>query len=220
MGDFRNVLVVVAHPDDETFASGLLADLVESGARVTIACLTRGEGGPTGGERRESLGARREEEMRRACGVLGVERVEFLGHVDPLARGYRMYPPAVSPADLAWELLPYLREADLALSHGSGGEYWHPAHLLVHDAIRRVRNGRGFPGEWLTFLARQPMHPIPRLVNWDDPVSLALDVSGRAGIREEALRCHESQLGLFRKFATGGIGDFIAKTALETYARW
>lgn len=220
LGEFRRVVAVVAHPDDETFCSGLLADLVESGADATVLCLTRGEGGPTGGLRREDLGAVREEEMRRACSVLGIESVQFLGHVDPLARSHRVYAPAVSPADLAAQIREHLAGADLLLSHGSCGEYWHPAHLLVHDTVRRIRNGRRFRGEWLTFLARQPDHPLPRLVNWDDPVTLSIDCSNRCQVREEALRCHASQLDLFRRFGGGTVSDFIRMTAVETYARW
>jgi N-acetylglucosamine malate deacetylase 2 len=42
------VLVVVAHPDDELFASGLLRELSARGRDFHIACLTRGEGGITG----------------------------------------------------------------------------------------------------------------------------------------------------------------------------
>ena len=40
-----NVVVVVAHPDDEVFCSGLLIQLVEHGAHVKVLCLTKGEGG-------------------------------------------------------------------------------------------------------------------------------------------------------------------------------
>lgn len=216
-GQLRTVKVVVAHPDDETFCSGAIAQFVENGVAVEVVCLTRGEGGPTGGESRESLGSRREAEMRAACAILGAE-VRFLDHVDPTANGHRVYAPRVSPADLSSELGEILEETDLVLSHGSNGEYWHPAHLLVFDAIERIHRGRGLRGHWLTFLARRPEHPIPRLVNCDDPVFLRFDGSAFGEIRERALGCHQSQLGLFCRFAEGEIADFIEKTSIETYA--
>ena len=217
LGECKSVKVVVAHPDDETFCSGAIAHLVAKGATVEVICLTRGEGGPTGGESRESLGSRREEEMRSACRVLGAN-VRFLDYIDPTANGHRVYAPKVSPADLSAELSEILEGADLVLSHGSNGEYWHPAHLLVFDSIQRIHKGRGLQGHWLTFLARQPDHPIPHLVNWDDPVFLRFDASAHAGVRKQALECHQTQLSLFRRFAEGGVGDFITKTSVEAYA--
>jgi LmbE family N-acetylglucosaminyl deacetylase len=216
LGDIRSAKVVVAHPDDETFCSGAIAHLVEQGVAVEVLCLTRGEGGPTGGESRASLGSRREAEMRDACDVLGAQ-IRFLDLIDPTAKGYRVYAPDISPADLSAKVSDMIQEADLVISHGSCGEYWHPAHLLVFDAIERIHRGRGLKGKWLTFLARGSAHAIPRLVNWDDPVYLRFDASAYHGIREKALNCHQSQLGLFRRFAEGEIHDFIEKTSIESY---
>ena len=147
LGEVRRATVVVAHPDDETFCSGLISSLAGEGVEVDVVCLTRGEGGPTGGESRATLGARREEEMRSACAILGVSQVKFLGYIDPTAKGYRVFAPSVSAADLSIELQDYLVDSDLILSHGSSGEYWHPAHLLVFDAIDRILTGRGLRGK-------------------------------------------------------------------------
>lgn len=216
LGEVSSVLLIVAHPDDETFCSGLLCELVEQRSEVTVLCLTRGEGGPTGGATREELGRVREAEMRRSCETLGVKTLEFLDLVDPVAKGFRVYAPEIPVGELASRLLPFVEGADLVLSHGSSGEYWHPAHLLVHgatgQAVRHCPETR-----WMTFLARQPGHPIPRLVNLDDEAFLSLDVSARHGRRLEALKCHTSQLGLFSRFAGGGPEDFISQTARENY---
>lgn len=40
-----SLLVVLAHPDDEIFHSGILAHLSERGVRVTLVCATDGEAG-------------------------------------------------------------------------------------------------------------------------------------------------------------------------------
>lgn len=217
LGSLKRAVVFVAHPDDETFCSGLICHLVETGVEVHVLCLTRGEGGPTGGATRAELGRVREEEMRRACAILGVARIEFLDHVDPVAGEFRVFAPDVSAADLAAQVRPFLKEADLLISHGSSGEYWHPAHLLVHRASRMALVGSD-DTTWLTFLARNPIHPIPRLVNGDDPVYLDLEVDDRGQVRWEALSCHASQLSLFAKFAGGtSAEDFVEKTERETY---
>lgn len=212
------VAVVIAHPDDETFCSGLICELISRGSKVSVICLTKGEGGPTGGIERAKLGAAREEEMNNACAVLGVEDVTFLGHVDPVARKYRVYAPDVSVEALADQIEPILMDSDLIVSHGSNGEYWHPAHLRVFDAIKKVMNRRtGQQPDWLTFLARNLNHEIPRLVNFDDEAHYFLDVSSCREAREKALGCHQSQLSLFGRFAGGSYGDFIAKTSRETF---
>lgn len=79
-----DVLLIVAHPDDETGVSAYLAQLLDQGKRVAAVYLTHGEAGHNnmGRERAASLGAVREIELRRALAELGVENVWFLGGRD------------------------------------------------------------------------------------------------------------------------------------------
>src|SRR5271154_68732 len=75
-----DVLLIVAHPDDETGGSPYLAKLLDQHKRVAAVYLTRGEAGHNnmGPERATSLGAVREMELRHAMTKLGVENVWFL----------------------------------------------------------------------------------------------------------------------------------------------
>ncbi len=213
--EIKKALLVVAHPDDEIFCSGLLIQLIERGCELNVACLTKGEGGPTGkSATRGELGKVREQEMRESCRALGVKELTFLNHIDPVARGYRVFAPDISPAELAKQLTPLIEEIDLVISHGSDGEYWHAGHLLVFSAVKKSRQSK----LWLTMLARQPGHPMPKLVNWDDEADLSLDVSGQRDKRLEAMECHQSQLGLFGKFSGGTHVDFIEQTKRENYS--
>ena len=107
LGHFQRAVVFVAHPDDEVFCSGLICHLVDAGTTVDMLCLTRGEGGPTGGLKREELGAAREKEMWKSCDVLGVNELTFLGHIDPVAKEFRVYAPDVSETDLAKQVMPF-----------------------------------------------------------------------------------------------------------------
>ena len=216
--EVERALVVVAHPDDETFCSGLISALKATGSEVTLICVTRGEGGPTGGAKREELGGIREKELMAACEALGVDRTVFLDHVDPLGGAYRVYAPDVSVEQLSAEIGEYSENVDLIISHGSSGEYWHAAHLLVHAAVRGLidRAGGRAPA-WITFLARDADHVMPHLINEDDEADLRFDASGFHDKRLAALNCHQSQMSLFRRFAGGTTDDFVECTSVESY---
>jgi LmbE family N-acetylglucosaminyl deacetylase len=81
----RRALVVVAHPDDETFGTGsVIASLVAAGVEVVVCCATRGEAGEvlTSLAEGADLGAVREAELRAAGAVLGVNRFVLLDYGD------------------------------------------------------------------------------------------------------------------------------------------
>jgi LmbE family N-acetylglucosaminyl deacetylase len=79
-----DVLLVVAHPDDETGVSAYLAELLDQHKRVAAVYLTHGEAGHNnmGPERATALGAVREMELRHAMNKLGIENVWFLSGRD------------------------------------------------------------------------------------------------------------------------------------------
>src|SRR6476620_1875435 len=82
----ERMLLVVAHPDDETFGCGsVLLHATPSGVDTVVACATRGELGEIApGVRVEpgGLGDTREAELRAAAASSGVSRVEMLGWRD------------------------------------------------------------------------------------------------------------------------------------------
>src|SRR5580693_1967289 len=79
-----DVLLVVAHPDDEGAATPYLARAIDEGKRVAVAYGTRGSSGENqaGAEQATALGDIREIEARRANAVLGIDKVWFLGGKD------------------------------------------------------------------------------------------------------------------------------------------
>ncbi|HEU0113144.1 MAG TPA: PIG-L family deacetylase [Thermomicrobiales bacterium] len=147
---FRNgLLLIYAHPDDETFSSaGTMAATTAHGHPATLICATRGELGESGAlavADPDLLGAIREQELRRACGAVGVVDVRFLGYRDSGMAGTPANddPRAlmqIPVARLATELAVQIRALAprIVITFGPDGIYGHPDHLRIHDAAGRA----------------------------------------------------------------------------------
>jgi LmbE family N-acetylglucosaminyl deacetylase len=80
--DWQGALAVVAHPDDLEYGSAAaVARWTDQGKAVAYVLVTSGEAG-IDGMRPEQARVVREEEQRRAAGIVGVEVVDFLGLPD------------------------------------------------------------------------------------------------------------------------------------------
>jgi len=79
-----DVLLIVAHPDDETGVVPYLLQLIDQHKRVAVIYTTHGEAGHNnmGPERARSLGAVREMELRHALDSVGIKNVWFLSGRD------------------------------------------------------------------------------------------------------------------------------------------
>jgi LmbE family N-acetylglucosaminyl deacetylase len=128
----RSLLAVFAHPDDESLAcGGLLARCAEGGARVSLLCLTHGEGGPDarGTEAgHEPLGETRASELHEAARVLGISNVVLLDHEDGML-------PWVDRGVLEADIATVVRRLvpDVVVTFDEDGLYWHPDHVAVHE---------------------------------------------------------------------------------------
>ncbi len=79
-----DILLVVAHPDDEGAATPYLARAIDEGKRVAVVYTTHGSSGgnEAGSEQAAALGEIREIEARRANAYLGITNVWFLSGKD------------------------------------------------------------------------------------------------------------------------------------------
>ena len=123
------LLGTFAHPDDETFcAGGTLATYVERGAEAMVASATRGQAGQIrDGTRatRRTLADVREQELRAACAVLGVQHVACLDYTD----GTLEDQDARLRGDVS-ELIEDFRP-DVVITFGDDGAYGHPDHVAI-----------------------------------------------------------------------------------------
>lgn len=203
------VLCVVAHPDDETiFVGGTLAMFAANGFEVWIASATRGEGGEMGDPpltTRERLGRLREQELRCAARALGASKVRFLGYVDPeVGKDGRLFAYTDDVDELAGRIIELVKEAQprVVITHGSSGEYGHPAHVITHRGVvaahRRLRSGGEAPFLY-TFSAAIPTAQGP-VLNADDRADVVVDVTPWLGAKARAAECHRTQHSLFFRY--------------------
>jgi len=200
-----NILAFTAHPDDETIlAGGTLALLARAGADVHYLCATRGEGGELGEPplcTRSELGRVREDEMRCAVQALGGKSVSFLDYSDPLVGEHdALYPYTNDLAELTGRVIEHIQSQNplAVITHGSSGEYGHPAHVLTNRAALKVVETLGNDAPLLyTFNASFPGHPRPRHINRDDPAHLIIDINPVFQQKIAAALCHSTQNALF-----------------------
>jgi bacillithiol biosynthesis deacetylase BshB2 len=109
----EHVLVIMPHPDDETFAvGGTIALYAQRGVPVTYVCGTKGEmvrnmGRPPFATR-ESLPQLRERELREACRILGITDLRFLGLRDKTVEFVDQDELAARLRDIILEIRPSL----------------------------------------------------------------------------------------------------------------
>jgi len=138
----RSLLAVYAHPDDEVFgAGGTLARYAGQGARVVLACATRGEVGEISDPSLatpDTLGEVRERELREAGKALGIADIRFLGYRDSGMAGApenddpRCYYRA-DPDTAVRQIVALMREIrpQVVITFEPFGGYGHPDHIAV-----------------------------------------------------------------------------------------
>lgn len=206
------ILCVTAHPDDESvFAGGTLALLASLGAEVRVLCCTHGEGGEAGEPplcTRAGLGAVREAELRCAARALGCAAVDILPFRDPdVSPDGSLHPFAGSPEEVIPSMVERFeaQKPDVLITHGSSGEYGHPAHLLVHQAGLRAASAAGISAIF-TFSADYADHPRKRSANRNDPADFVVNIGPAFERKLAAMECHRTQYALFVRRASAEAG--------------
>jgi N-acetylglucosamine malate deacetylase 2 len=134
------MLVVVAHPDDESFGLGaIISQMTAAGAAVHILCYTHGEASALN-ENRADLDTEREAELRHASTRLAAASVTLLGYPDGgLA--------AIQPTALAAHAvgLAVRHRPDGLLVFDDTGVTSHPDHQAATHAAVLAARATGLP---------------------------------------------------------------------------
>ena len=156
--DGRRLLVVHAHPDDESIGTGAtMAKYAAEGARVTLVTCTLGELGEIippsmahlAADSEDRLGEYRIGELAAACAELGVTDHRFLGGAGRWRDSGMMGTEANDDPRCFWRadvnsaaraLLDVIRDVrpQVLVTYDANGFYGHPDHIQAHRVACRA----------------------------------------------------------------------------------
>ena len=155
----KRLLLVHAHPDDETINNGVtMAKYAAVDAHVTLETCTRGEEGEVlvselanlASDKDDKLGEHREIELKDAMDQLGIKDFRFLGSPDKKWRDSGMMgTPQNDRDDVFWqadldeaanELVKIILEIkpQVLITYDEFGGYGHPDHIKAHQVAMRA----------------------------------------------------------------------------------
>ena len=155
----KRLLLVHAHPDDETINNGVtMAKYAAEGVHVTLVTCTRGEEGEVlvenlknlASDRDDKLGPHREIELHDAMVELGISDFRFLGAPNKKWRDSGMMgAPQNDRDDVFWqsdldeaanELVKIILEIkpQVLITYDEFGGYGHPDHIKAHRVAMRA----------------------------------------------------------------------------------
>lgn len=153
-----SVLGLYAHPDDEQGMTGLFAECNAEGMRTGLLCATRGEAGQiheSVDATRETIGAVREEELRRAARVCGIQKLYFLDYRDS---GWFDTPDNDNPEsfnrcdqqEALGKIVAVVREfkPTIMVTFDPKGGYGHLDHIMIHKLATQAFSAAADPAQY------------------------------------------------------------------------
>jgi N-acetyl-1-D-myo-inositol-2-amino-2-deoxy-alpha-D-glucopyranoside deacetylase len=148
----RRLLLVHAHPDDETISTGItMAKYAKAGVEVTLVTCTSGEEGEVlvpslshlASNKDDLLGPHRQIELANAMKALGIKDHRFLGGPGKFRDSGMIGTPSNERKDSFWqtdiqiaadELVKVIRETkpQVVITYDDFGGYGHPDHINAH----------------------------------------------------------------------------------------
>ena len=225
MSSERRLLLVHAHPDDESIYTGAtMARYAAEGAQVTLVTCTLGELGEIippslaylAAEKEDRLGEYRIGELAAACAALGVSDHRFLGGPGRWRDSGMMGtegnddPRSFWRADVdqaAQALLDVIGEVrpQVLLTYDADGAYGHPDHIQAHRVAWRACELAGPDGPAKFYATAAP---------GSGEITAQIDADGWFGQKLAAMRAHATQITVDAPFFA--LSDGVRRLASGT----
>jgi N-acetylglucosamine malate deacetylase 2 len=186
----EHVLVILPHPDDESFGvAGLIAQKRKAGIPVTYACGTLGEMGRNMGNplfaNRESLPHIRKKELEDACNAMDIQDLRLLGLRDKTLE----FEDDEQLADMMEKIIDEVEPTLIVTFYP--GHAVHPDHDACGAAVIHALKRRSIEKRPLTYCLAFSNDRF-EIIGEPDVVINITDV---ADIKLNALKAHRSQTG-------------------------
>lgn len=224
----KRLLLVFAHPDDESFAAGgTAAKYVEAGWHVDLISATRGEEGSRGpfvSIPQSELGELRQKELQKAGVALGISSVTFLGYRDGTLTSQTVGELEDTVHKKMEELVP-----DMVITMDPTGISNHPDHIKmcyvttfafqkyaawIEEKLERVKETEQMfpklyyacmPESVAEYLKKKKILPTesfgkPWTGTTDKHITTVINIMKFASDKKRALACHVSQQENVQRF--------------------
>jgi N-acetyl-1-D-myo-inositol-2-amino-2-deoxy-alpha-D-glucopyranoside deacetylase len=220
----RRLLLVHAHPDDESIGTGAtIARYAAEGAQVTLVTCTLGELGEIippglahlGVDADNRLGPYRITELDAACAALGIRDQRFLGGPGRWRDSGMMGLPANDDPHCFWQADLATAAAELAkiivdvrpqvlVTYDENGFYGHPDHIQAHRVARAAIGLAASQGQWQVakfYATAMPQsvaeaEGVASFVPFvpDEQVTTEIDGTAHLAAKTAAMRAHATQI--------------------------
>ena len=196
-----NVLLVFAHPDDESSSvAGTTAKYTQRGVSVDLICATRGEKGTRLDVPPDmDTATAREAGLRVAAGITGIRDIYFLGYID----GELEKADDVELADRVMAIMQKV-QPEVVITFGPDGISGHPDHKAISKAttlaFEMLTESGGSPRKlYYVTIPESAISEIDSddmegvITRPDGEVTTVIDISGYLETKIRALEAHSSQ---------------------------
>ncbi|MNE22316.1 Mycothiol S-conjugate amidase [compost metagenome] len=201
------VAFIYAHPDDETFGCSFwIRQIADEGGNPILLSATLGDAGKTGrlGQMTgEELAVKREQELRNAAEILGLNEVAHLKLPDGKLK-------ESDPVELRSSIAGFLQrhKAEIVVTFPEDGISGHADHIVIHHAVNDVVFSEEVPS--VQKLYYNCIRPVAKRS------CIKLSAGRHWEVKRRALECHESQvLSIERAF--GKIENMGPETFFPEY---
>jgi N-acetyl-1-D-myo-inositol-2-amino-2-deoxy-alpha-D-glucopyranoside deacetylase len=233
----RRLLLVHAHPDDESIYTGAtMAKYAAEGAQVTLVTCTLGELGEIippslahlAAEKEDRLGEYRIGELAAACAALGVTDHRFLGGPGRWRDSGMMGTEANDDPRCFWRadldeaaraLLDVIGETrpQALVTYDANGAYGHPDHIQAHRVARRAFELAGATGAEGPEGPEGPARFYATAAPDSGRVTTEIDAEDYFGRKLAAMRAHATQITVSAPFFALSDGVRRRASGTESY---